>query len=79
MSSRAQLLTFITIHQKLAPGIVPPCVVGEARLANGAIHEVMLEGGADRFADDMAIEAVPVELTRGEATVIACRFAPVEG
>lgn len=76
MPGRAELLTFITIHQRLAPGIEPPCVVGEARLANGSIQEVMLEGAEDRFADEMAIEAVPVTVTRDGAELIACRFAP---
>ncbi|MGR3321575.1 MAG: hypothetical protein ACU0DK_06565 [Pseudooceanicola sp.] len=76
MPGEAQLLTFITIHQKLAPTITPPCVVGEARLANGRIMEVMLDGSEDRYADDMALRAVPVEVARGDETVIACRFAP---
>ncbi len=76
MPGTAHLLTFITIHQKLAPTITPPCVVGEARLANGSIQEIMLEGGEERFADGMDLRAVPVEVTRGEDTVIACRFVP---
>lgn len=79
MSGRAQLLTFITIHQKLAPGLTPPCVVGEARLANGEIHEIMLAGAGDLYADDMEVEAVATEITRGDTALIACRFAPVEG
>jgi hypothetical protein len=27
----------------------------------------------------MMLQAVPVEITKGETTVIACRFAPAEG
>lgn len=76
MDSAAQLLTFITIYQKLVPTITPPCVVGEARLANGAIQEIMLDGAEDRFADDMPIVAVPVEVARKDGPVIACRFVP---
>jgi uncharacterized protein len=76
MTGAAQLLTFITIHQKLVPTITAPCVVGEARLANGAIQEIMLEGGEERFADDMEIVAVPVELARKDGPVIGCRFVP---
>ncbi|OWU86648.1 hypothetical protein ATO6_07685 [Oceanicola sp. 22II-s10i] len=79
MDGHAQLLTFITIHQKLSPKIDAPCVVGEARLANGRIQEIMLQGAGDRFADDMTVRAVPVEVTRGDKSVIACRFAPAEG
>jgi len=78
MPGRAQLLTFITIHQRLAPGITPPCVVGEARLANGEIHEIMLAGTGDLYTDDMQLEAVATEITRGDTPLIACRFAPVE-
>ncbi|MDF1855141.1 hypothetical protein [Pseudooceanicola sp.] len=78
MPGRAQLLTFITIHQKLAPGIVPPCVVGEARLANGSIQEVMLHGAEDQYRDEMMLQAIPVETKRGEDVVIACRFAPAK-
>lgn len=78
MDGGAQLLTFITIHQKLSPSIIPPCVVGEARLANGAIQEVMLHGDEGQYRDDMMIRAIPVEITTGDGPVIACRFAPAK-
>jgi len=76
MSGTAELLTFITIHQKLTPTITPPCVVGEARLANGAIQEIMLAGDEAQYSDGMTIRAIPVEVTRGDKALIACRFAP---
>lgn len=79
MPGSAKLLTFITIHQKLTPTITPPCVVGEAELANGTIQEIMLDGDETRFSDDMMVQAVPVQVTRGDETVIACRFAPLKG
>lgn len=79
MDGRAQLLTFLTIHTKLIPGMAPPVVVGEAEIAPGMIEEIMLDGTEEQYSDGMMLQAVPVEITKGEATMIACRFVPAEG
>ena len=79
MDGRAQLLTFLTIHTKLIPGMTPPVVVGEAEIAPGMIEEIMLDGTEEHYSDGMMLQAVPVEITKGEATMIACRFVPAEG
>ena len=79
MEGRARLLTFLTLHSKLTPSLPVPLVVGEAELAPGMIHEIMLQGDEDQYQDDMMVQAVPVEITKGDQTVIACRFAPAEG
>lgn len=75
---RATLLTFITLHAKLAPGITPPCVVAEAEIAPGMIEEVMLSGPAEQYSDGMALVARAEEVERNGATVLACRFAPAQ-
>ncbi|WP_121062386.1 zinc ribbon domain-containing protein [Chachezhania antarctica] len=75
---RATLLTFITLHAKLAPGITPPCVVAEAEIAPGMIEEVMLSGSAAQYRDGMTIVARAEEVERNGETVLACRFAPEE-
>ena len=75
-AGQATLLTFITLHAKLAPGITPPCVVAEAEIAPGMIEEVMLSGGAEQYRDGMAIVARAEEVERNGETVLACRFAP---
>jgi uncharacterized OB-fold protein len=79
MDGRARLLTFLTLHGKLTPTLPVPLVVGEAEIAPGMIEEIMLDGEEGRYRDDMMLQAVPVEITKGETTVIACRFAPAEG
>jgi len=73
---RATLLGFVTLHARLAPGIEPPQVVGEAEIAPGLIEEVMLAGDETDFTDGMAIRAIPHEVQREGGAVIACRFAP---
>ena len=77
-AGQATLQTFITLHAKLAPGITPPCVVGEAEIAPGMIEEVMLSGGAEQYRDGMAIVARAEEVERDGETRLACRFAPEE-
>lgn len=79
MDGKARLLTFLTLHTKLTPTLPVPLVVGEAEIAPGMIEEIMLVGEEDQYRDDMMVQAVPVEITKGDTTVIACRFAPVEG
>ena len=79
MDGTARLLTFLTLHTKLTPTLPVPLVVGEAEIAPGMIEEIMLVGDEDQYADDMMVQAVPVEITKGDTKVIACRFAPVEG
>ncbi|WP_375176217.1 Zn-ribbon domain-containing OB-fold protein [Pseudooceanicola sp.] len=78
MDGRAKLLTFLTLHTKLTPSLQVPLVVGEAEIAPGMIEEVMLLGDEDQYEDEMMLQAVPVEIAKGEERVIACRFAPVE-
>ncbi|MGR3452640.1 Zn-ribbon domain-containing OB-fold protein [Pseudooceanicola sp.] len=73
---RATLLTFITLHAKLAPGAVPPCVVGEAEIAPGTIEEIMLSGTEEAYRDGMTVVARAEAVERGGETVLACRFAP---
>jgi uncharacterized protein len=79
LSGRATLLSFITIHAKLAPGIEPPIVVGEAELAPGLIEEVMLGVDERLLAAGMSIEAVAQEVEVKGKSVVTCRFVPVEG
>lgn len=79
ISGRARLLNFLTIHTKLVPGVMPPFVVGEAEIAPGMIDEIMLDGDEAQYADGMEVQAIPVEITKGDQQVIACRFAPVSG
>ena len=79
LDGRARLLTFLTLHTKLTPTLPVPLVVGEAEIAPGMIEEVMLAGSEERYHDDMIVQAVPVQITKGDKTVIACRFTPVEG
>lgn len=76
MDGRATLLTFLTIHTKLVPTLMPPLVVGEAEIAPGLIDEIMLAGTEDQYKDGMTLQAIPVEIDKGDTTVIACRFAP---
>ena len=78
LSGAATLLSFATIHTRLSPLITPPCVVGEAEVAHGIIEEVMLVGDESLYADGMAIRAVGVPVTRGEAEMMAVRFEPAE-
>lgn len=79
LDGTATLLTFLTLHTKLTPTLPVPLVVGEAEIAPGMIEEIMLLGDEDQYRDGMTVRAVPVEITKGDATVIACRFAPAEG
>lgn len=79
LDGTARLLTFLTLHTKLTPTLPVPLVVGEAEIAPGMITEIMLTGDEGQYHDGMIVQAVPVEITKGDATVIACRFAPVEG
>lgn len=79
MEGRARLLTFLTLHSRLTPTLPVPLVVGEAEIAPGMIEEIMLVGEEGLYHDDMMVQAVPVEIAKGETTVIACRFAPAEG
>ncbi|GGE20679.1 hypothetical protein GCM10011360_06700 [Primorskyibacter flagellatus] len=79
MDGQARLLTFLTLHTRLTPTLPVPLVVGEAEMANGAIEEIMLDGDESRYSDGMIVRAAPVEISRGDAQVIACRFVPAEG
>lgn len=79
LSGAATLLEFITIHGQVAPGIAPPIVVGEAELAPGLVEEVVLGVPEEELALGMRLQAVPVEIRRGDDTLIACRFVPKEG
>lgn len=78
LDGRATLLSFATIHTKLAPTLSPPLTVGEAEIAPGIIEEVELTGG-EGLTVGMVIEAVAHEVERGGEPVIAIRFAPVAG
>jgi hypothetical protein len=78
LSGEATLLEFITIHGEVAPGVNPPIVVGEAEIAPGIVEEIELGVPEDRLQLGMTVQAAPVEIARGEETVIACRFMPRE-
>jgi len=79
LDGRARLLTFLTLHTKLTPTLPVPLVVGEAEIAPGIICEIMLDGAEDQYHDDMLVRAMPVTIEKGDAQVIACRFAPEGG
>ncbi|MCC5969201.1 MAG: hypothetical protein JJU15_04575 [Pararhodobacter sp.] len=76
LSGEARLLEFITIHGKVAPGITPPIVVGEAELAPGIIEEIELAVPEEALTLDMIVQAVPIPIERDEESVLACRFIP---
>ncbi|MBR29054.1 Uncharacterized OB-fold protein, contains Zn-ribbon domain [Albimonas donghaensis] len=76
LSGRARLLEFITIHTRIAPGLRPPVVVGEAEIAPGLIEEIELGAPEDRLARDMEVQAVPVLIERDDVESLAIRFVP---
>jgi uncharacterized protein len=78
LGGEATLLEFITIHGKVAPGVNPPIVVGEAEIASGIVEEIELGVSEDQLRLGMTIQAVPVEIARGDERVVACRFVPKE-
>ena len=78
LSGRATLLSFITLHTKLAPGLEPPVVVGEAEIAPGLIEDVVLGVDEQSLAEGMTIQAVPHAVEVKGKSVVTCRFVPVE-
>lgn len=76
LDGRATLLNFLTLHTRLTPTLPVPLVVGEAEIAPGMIQEIMLAGDQEQYHDKMVVQAVPVEITKDDAQVIACRFVP---
>ncbi|MEC9435544.1 MAG: zinc ribbon domain-containing protein [Pseudomonadota bacterium] len=77
LSGRARLLEFITIHTRVAPGLRPPLVVGEAEIAPGIIEEIELGVPEDRLALGMEVQAVPARIERDDVESLAIRFVPV--
>lgn len=76
LDGRVTLLSFATMHAKLAPTIAPPCVVGDVEIAPGLLCEVMLQGNADQYEIGMTVNAVGIEVEREGETFLACRFIP---
>ena len=79
LSGRATLLEFITIHTRVAPGLKPPVVVGEAEIAPGIVEEIQLGVEEDRLSLGMEVQAVPVEIETEAGPRLAVRFVPAEG
>lgn len=78
LPGRAKLLEFITIHTRIAPGLKPPVVVGEAEIAPGLVQEIELGVPEDRLSLGMEVQAVPVEIEKDGAHLAAIRFVPAE-
>lgn len=78
LSGRVKLLEFITIHGQIAPGVVPPIVVGEAELAPGLIEEIAIGVDEAQLSLGMVLQAMPVVLQTARGDRIACRFFPLK-
>lgn len=77
LSGRARLMEFITVRTRIAPGLRPPLVVGEAEIAPGIFEEIEIGVPEDRLALGMALQAVPVVIERDDVETLAIRFVPV--
>lgn len=77
LSGRARLLEFVTIHTRIAPGLRPPVVVGEAEIAPGLYEEIEIGVPEDRLTLNMELQAIPVAIERDDVSSLAIRFVPV--
>ena len=78
LDGRATLLEFITIHTRIAPGVRPPVVIGEAEIAPGLIEEVELGVPEEALTRGMTLQAVPREIELDDGPALAIRFVPAE-
>ena len=78
LDGRATLLEFITIHTRIAPGLRPPVVIGEAEIAPGLIEEVELGVPEEALTRGMTLQAVPREIELDDGPALAIRFVPAE-
>lgn len=69
MPATPVLRNFITLHGDVAPGLVPPVIVGEVELAPGVVEEALIAvDDESQLRLDMPMEAVgadPAETRRG--------------
>lgn len=77
LSGDATLISFVTVYQKLGPGLEPPFVVGEAEIAEGMVEEIMIDAPEEALSVGMRLVAAPRAITRDGAELITCRFVPV--
>lgn len=78
LSGRGTVLTCITIHQPLSPGMVVPLLVARLRLEEGPVLDGILDG-AEEAPPGTPVQAVLVpEATEG-GPLLACRFRVLGG
>ncbi|WP_431283591.1 OB-fold domain-containing protein [Humitalea sp. 24SJ18S-53] len=71
LTGRARVLTCITVHQPLAPGMVTPLLVARLQLDEGPVLDGVVEG-SDEAAVPPGTQVQAVLVQDG-----ACRFRPV--
>jgi len=77
LSGRGKVLTCISVHQPLSPGMVTPLVVARLQMEEGVVLDGILEGTAEA-APGTKVRAVLVPEERHGVTALACRFRVAE-
>ena len=72
-----ELISFVTLHQMLVPGLAPPVVVGEVEIAHGIIEEVVMDVPADALRPGMQVGPVARQVETPEGPRLSIRYAPV--
>ncbi|MFH5926840.1 OB-fold domain-containing protein [Roseomonas xinghualingensis] len=78
LSGRAEVLTCVTVHQPLSPGMQVPLLVARLRLEEGIVLDGIIEG-TEEPAPGTKVQAVLVPEEREGGAVLGCRFRVTEG
>lgn len=76
LSGRGEVLTCITVHQPLSPGMAVPLLVARLRLEEGVVLDGIIDG-TEEPRPGTPVQAVLVPEEREGGAVLACRFRPV--
>ena len=78
LSGRGTVLTCITIHQPLSPGMAVPLLVARLRLEEGPVLDGILEG-TEEVPPGTLVQAVLVPEDSERGPLLVCRFRMLEG